>query len=109
MDVPIFIHSQLLATKFFMPASPHPLISRPRLADLLQKSLKYPLTLISAPAGFGKTMLLSAWGKILPAGGLHPSLYRRRASDGCSTRETTKRTLQRWINSLSRHTAHSLC
>ncbi len=63
MDVPIFIHSQLLATKFFMPVSPHPLISRPRLADLLQKSLKYPLTLISAPAGFGKTMLLSAWGK----------------------------------------------
>src|SRR5260370_12244976 len=67
MDVPIVIHSQLLATKFFMPVSPHPLISRPRLADLLQKSLKYPLTLIWAPAGFGKTMLLSAWGQALPA------------------------------------------
>ncbi len=67
MDVPIFIHTQLLATKFFMPVSPHPLISRPRLADLLQKSLKYPLTLVSAPAGFGKTMLLSSWGQALPA------------------------------------------
>src|SRR5260370_22783108 len=66
MDVPIVIHSQLLATKFFMPVSPHPLISRPRLADLLQKSLKYPLTLIWAAAGFGKTMLLSAWGQELP-------------------------------------------
>src|SRR5438105_4681629 len=67
MDVPIFIHSQLLATKFFIPISQHPLIARPRLSVLLAESLKYPLTLISAPAGFGKTMLLSAWTQSLPA------------------------------------------
>ncbi|HEY4032772.1 MAG TPA: LuxR family transcriptional regulator [Ktedonobacteraceae bacterium] len=67
MNVPIFIYSQLLATKFFIPVSPHPLISRPRLTTLLQKSLKYSLTLVSAPAGFGKTMLLSAWARSLPA------------------------------------------
>ncbi len=66
MNMPIFIYSQLLATKFFIPVSAHPLISRPRLTALLHKSLKYPLTLLSAPAGFGKTMLLSAWAQSLP-------------------------------------------
>ena len=43
------------------------LISRPHLSTLLQESLRHPLTLISAPAGFGKTMLLSDWVQSLPA------------------------------------------
>jgi len=43
------------------------LIPRPRLTNLLDESLRYPLTLISAPAGFGKTSLLSAWTQSLPA------------------------------------------
>src|SRR5260370_9230582 len=59
----MFIQSQLLATKFFVPVTSGPLISRPHLSALLQESLKYPLTLISAPAGFGKTTSLSAWGQ----------------------------------------------
>ncbi|HEX3639731.1 MAG TPA: AAA family ATPase, partial [Ktedonobacteraceae bacterium] len=63
---PLF-QNQLLATKFFLPVASHPLIPRPRLASLLDESLKHPLTLISAPAGFGKTMLLSAWAQSLPA------------------------------------------
>ncbi len=67
MNKSMVIQSQLLATKFFMPVASHPLISRPRLTALLDESLKYPLMLISAPAGFGKTMLLSAWGQALPA------------------------------------------
>jgi LuxR family maltose regulon positive regulatory protein len=62
----IVIQSQLLATKFYVPTSPGTLIWRPRLAELLEESLKYPLTLVSAPAGFGKTMLLSAWTHSLP-------------------------------------------
>jgi LuxR family maltose regulon positive regulatory protein len=57
------IESQLLATKFVVPVASHPLISRPRLSVLLDESLKYPLTLVSAPAGFGKTSLLSTWGQ----------------------------------------------
>jgi len=57
----MLIQSQLLATKFFLPVTSGPLISRPRLNALLQESLEYPLTLISAPAGFGKTTLLSSW------------------------------------------------
>ena len=53
-------HDQLLATKFFVPSSSHPLIARPRLITLLNHSLRRKLTLISASAGFGKTTLLSS-------------------------------------------------
>src|SRR5437588_2541153 len=63
----IFIQSQLVATKFFVPVAPGTLIPRPRLTALLAKSLKYPLTLVSAPAGFGKTTLLAAWAQSLRA------------------------------------------
>src|SRR5260370_40408801 len=67
MNTSMVIQSQLLATKFFMPTTSGTLISRPRLSRLLAESLKHPLTLISAPAGFGKTMLLSSWAQSLPA------------------------------------------
>ncbi len=51
----------LLATKlYFPPASPN-LVPRPRLIEVLNGGLKRPLTLISAPAGYGKTTLLSDW------------------------------------------------
>jgi LuxR family transcriptional regulator, maltose regulon positive regulatory protein len=59
------IQNQLLATKFFVPVASHPLISRPRLSTLLQESLNRPLTVVSTPAGFGKTMLLASWGQSL--------------------------------------------
>ena len=67
MNPSLVIQSQLLATKFFVPVTSGTLISRPRLNTLLDESLKRPLTLVSAPAGFGKTMLLSAWAQSLPA------------------------------------------
>ena len=67
MNGSMVIQSQLLATKFFAPIAPGTLIPRPRLTNLLDESLRYPLTLISAPAGFGKTSLLSAWTQSLPA------------------------------------------
>ncbi len=57
---------QLLSTKFFVPVSSHALVSRPRLSTLLDEGLRRSLTLISAPAGFGKTTLLSAWVQTLP-------------------------------------------
>src|SRR5947207_2848429 len=41
------------------------LIARPRLSTLLDKSLNCPFTLVSAPAGFGKTTLLSTWVRSL--------------------------------------------
>src|SRR4051812_10003374 len=66
MNPSISIENQLLATKFFVPVAPGSLISRPRLSTLLNQSLERPLTLISAPAGFGKTTLLAAWTQSLP-------------------------------------------
>jgi LuxR family maltose regulon positive regulatory protein len=61
MNTSIPLENQLLATKFYVPVASGPLISRPRLTVLLNESLKCPFTLVSAPAGFGKTTLLSAW------------------------------------------------
>jgi LuxR family transcriptional regulator, maltose regulon positive regulatory protein len=67
MDESPLFHDQLLATKFFIPVSSHALIPRPRLIELLNMSLECPLTLVSAPAGFGKTTLLSTWVQSLLA------------------------------------------
>ena len=66
MDESIPFHDQLLATKFFVPSSPHPLIARPQLTTLLNQGLRRKLTLIAAPAGFGKTTLLSTWVHSFP-------------------------------------------
>jgi LuxR family maltose regulon positive regulatory protein len=52
---------QLLATKLFVPPARANRVVRPRLLDRLQGGLQGKLTLISAPAGFGKTTLTSAW------------------------------------------------
>ncbi len=68
MDTSTLIQNQLLATKFYVPTALGPLISRPRLTVLLDRILKYPFTLISAPAGFGKTTLLSVWVQSLTLG-----------------------------------------
>ncbi len=51
----------LAGTKFSVPTSLHPLIHRQRLHDLLHEGLRGPLTLLSAPAGYGKTSVLSEW------------------------------------------------
>src|SRR6266700_1632934 len=54
-------YDQLLATKFFLPSSSHPLLPRPHLTSLLNAGRRRKLIFISAPAGFGKTTLVSAW------------------------------------------------
>jgi len=51
----------LLATKLIVPPARTQLVFRPRLFQHLEKGLKGKLTLIAAPAGFGKTTLVSAW------------------------------------------------
>src|SRR5713101_344028 len=61
MNESMLWQDQLLATKIFVPASPQTLIWRPRLTALLDEGLQRKLTLLSAPAGFGKTTLLSTW------------------------------------------------
>src|SRR5512136_2547761 len=57
VDSPI----QILSTKFFIPSPCPTLVPRPRLVERLSLGLTRPLTLISAPAGFGKTTLISEW------------------------------------------------
>lgn len=51
----------LLTTKLFIPPARADLVLRPRLTDRLNEGVKRQLTLISAPAGFGKTTLLGEW------------------------------------------------
>ena len=68
MKTSIPLGNQLLITKFYTPIASGPLISRPRLTALLEGSLHCPFTLVSAPAGFGKTTLLAAWKQSLPVG-----------------------------------------
>ena len=58
--------NELLATKLMVPSPPHVLIARPRLSALLNEGLQRKLTLLSAPAGFGKTTLLSTWVRSRP-------------------------------------------
>ena len=58
--------SSFVATKFFVPTPSHTLVSRPRLMALLTEGFTQKLTLVSAPAGFGKTTLVSAWVRSLP-------------------------------------------
>jgi len=52
---------ELLGTKLFIPRPRKNLVSRPRLVERLNSGLDRKLTLIAAPAGFGKTTLLSDW------------------------------------------------
>lgn len=51
----------LLITKFTVPPVRSTLLARSHLLAILDQSRSFPLTLLSASAGFGKTTLLSAW------------------------------------------------
>ncbi|MFC2030093.1 LuxR C-terminal-related transcriptional regulator [Chloroflexota bacterium] len=51
----------LLLTKLHVPSIRPELVPRPRLIERLNAGLCCKLTLVSAPAGFGKTTLLSEW------------------------------------------------
>jgi LuxR family maltose regulon positive regulatory protein len=51
----------LLKTKLFLPPLRPNLVPRSRLVERLKEALTHALTLISAPAGFGKTTLLQEW------------------------------------------------
>ncbi len=53
----------ILATKLYIPSPRPELVLRPRLIERLNEGLRSgrKLSLISAPAGFGKTTLVSSW------------------------------------------------
>src|SRR5713226_876877 len=51
----------ILATKLYIPRLRPNVVLRPRLIERLNEGLHGKLILISAPAGFGKTTLVSEW------------------------------------------------
>ena len=53
----------LLKTKLFIPPFQSNRVKRPRLSEQIQRSLDKALILVSAPAGYGKTTLVSSWLK----------------------------------------------
>jgi LuxR family maltose regulon positive regulatory protein len=52
---------QLLTTKLYIPSTRPEIVHRTRLLEQLNEGLHRKLTLISAPAGFGKTTLVTEW------------------------------------------------
>ena len=65
------VPAPLLETKLYVPRSRRGLVPRPRLSERLDRGTASKLTLVSAPAGFGKTTLLTEWlaaGPAAPAG-----------------------------------------
>jgi LuxR family maltose regulon positive regulatory protein len=59
--VEVVVASPLLETKFHVPKRRRSLVSRSRLSERLHNGAESALTLVSAPAGFGKTTLLAEW------------------------------------------------
>ncbi|WP_024285505.1 LuxR C-terminal-related transcriptional regulator [Cellulomonas sp. KRMCY2] len=59
----------LLETKLHVPRRRRAQVARPRLSERLSRGWESTLTLVSAPAGFGKTTLLTQWLADLPADG----------------------------------------
>src|SRR5579863_6705331 len=51
----------MLATKLYIPRLQSNVVSRSRLIERLNEGLHRKLTLVSAPAGFGKSTLVSEW------------------------------------------------
>src|SRR5438105_7521805 len=57
--------NQLLETKLLVPRRRRGLVPRPRLSERVNRGGESKLTLVSAPAGFGKTTLLMEWLDLL--------------------------------------------
>ena len=51
----------VIATKLFRPNPRHQTVERLRLHDLLRQGCRLPLTLVVAPAGWGKSTLVADW------------------------------------------------
>jgi LuxR family maltose regulon positive regulatory protein len=55
------MHADLLTIKLYVPPPRPTLVLRPRLTAAVSEALTHYLTLVSAPAGYGKTTLVSGW------------------------------------------------
>jgi LuxR family maltose regulon positive regulatory protein len=65
----VVVVGPLLATKLHAPRRRRGLLPRPRLHARLGRGWESPLTLVSAPAGFGKSTALAEWLGAVPAEG----------------------------------------
>jgi LuxR family maltose regulon positive regulatory protein len=63
VNVRMQVRSSLLTTKLYRPRPTSSLVARPRLTQRLDEGLRngHPLLLVVAPAGYGKTTLVSHW------------------------------------------------
>ena len=52
---------ELLRTKLFIPPTPIEAIPRPHLVERLNLGLTGKLSVVMAPAGYGKTTLVTTW------------------------------------------------
>ncbi len=62
----IYVTAPILKTKLSPPALRGNLVFRPDLLEVLNQGLDRKLTILSAPAGFGKTTLLAKWIETFP-------------------------------------------
>ncbi|HVP21018.1 MAG TPA: LuxR C-terminal-related transcriptional regulator [Anaerolineaceae bacterium] len=63
LDQAQIVESPLLRTKITIPPLPPDFVSRPRLTEQIERGVRGPLTLLCAPAGYGKTNLLVEWAR----------------------------------------------
>jgi LuxR family maltose regulon positive regulatory protein len=61
MSSPIFESLPIIPPKLKRPPSPIDLIPRPQITKWLDGRRNRPLTLVSAPAGYGKTTIVGSW------------------------------------------------
>ena len=54
-------HPPLLKARISIPPLRSQVVSRPRLVERMNEALQRPCTLVHAPAGFGKTTMLTQW------------------------------------------------
>jgi LuxR family maltose regulon positive regulatory protein len=64
----------ILRTKLHTPPVSADIVPRPRLIELLEKGRQRPMALISAPAGYGKSVLASQWLEVCTCPGAWLSL-----------------------------------
>ncbi|MDQ3643536.1 MAG: AAA family ATPase, partial [Actinomycetota bacterium] len=65
----VVVASPLLETKLHVPERRRSVVPRSRLIERLRRGAESALTLVSAPAGFGKTTLLTEWLTAAPVEG----------------------------------------
>ncbi len=51
----------LILTKLYRPRAPEALVPRIHVFQRLQRSFHMPLTLVAAPAGSGKSLVVTSW------------------------------------------------